>query len=395
MTAGGFFSQYIDTYGTSNWKFKTHDTNVSMIKNHILPAFGGTRLKDVSPIMVENYFAELREKPTHQNNKYRKPGPPLSAKTRRNVFDILYNAMEYAVYPMCLIPANPVPMSCRPHVDIKEKTIWTVDDFRQALEELPFSLLHLGIHFAYASSCREGEMLALTEDCINLTKGMVHINKTLQRVTVDALMKKRDKGEILRTFPHKEGSNSRLILTVPKTKKSIRDIFLPSPLMEEIESALFRNKMNKRHFGEYYQDHGLLFAQDLGQPTSINLMSDWLESFIKNSAYDYPIVPFKNIRTASLTEKLVLSKGDVKAVQGDSGHSSAKTLVDWYAQIQEQNRQALTDRFRDFFYGEKEQLDNINSAPPDVVVSSVLENPALRQAVVSALFAQLAPDAEK
>ena len=46
----------------------------------------------------------------------------------------------------------------------------------------------------------------------------------------------------------------------------------------------------------------------------------------------------------------MISGGDVKAVQGTTGHASANLLVNTYAHIQQDSRKKLGKKFEEGFY---------------------------------------------
>ena len=53
---------------------------------------------------------------------------------------------------------------------------------------------------------------------------------------------------------------------------------------------------------------------------------------------DLPKVVFHSLRHSSITYKLKLNGGDIKAVQGDSGHSQAQMVTDQYSHIIDEDR---------------------------------------------------------
>ena len=63
-----------------------------------------------------------------------------------------------------------------------------------------------------------------------------------------------------------------------------------------------------------------------------------------------PKVTFHSLRHSSITYKLVLTGGDIKAVQGDSGHSQADMITEIYGHILDANRRKTTERFEEEFY---------------------------------------------
>ena len=65
---------------------------------------------------------------------------------------------------------------------------------------------------------------------------------------------------------------------------------------------------------------------------------------------EFPHIVFHGLRHSSATYQLMISGGDVKAVQGTTGHASANLLVNTYAHIQQDSRKKLGKRFEEGFY---------------------------------------------
>ncbi len=56
------------------------------------------------------------------------------------------------------------------------------------------------------------------------------------------------------------------------------------------------------------------------------------------------------------TYQLMISGGDIKAVQGTTGHASADMLVNTYAHIQQSSRVELGKKFESGFYAKPDTL---------------------------------------
>lgn len=63
-----------------------------------------------------------------------------------------------------------------------------------------------------------------------------------------------------------------------------------------------------------------------------------------------PKVVFHSLRHSSITYKLKLNGGDMKSVQGDSGHARVKMVADVYSQIIDEDRRLNAQRFEEAFY---------------------------------------------
>ena len=66
--------------------------------------------------------------------------------------------------------------------------------------------------------------------------------------------------------------------------------------------------------------------------------------------HDLPKVVFHSLRHSSITYKLKLNGGDIKAVQGDSGHSQTSMVTDVYSHILDDDRRMNAQLFEDAFY---------------------------------------------
>ena len=68
---------------------------------------------------------------------------------------------------------------------------------------------------------------------------------------------------------------------------------------------------------------------------------------------DLPPVVFHSLRHSSITYKLKLTGGDIKAVQGDSGHAQAAMVTDQYSHILDENRRTNAELIEKAFYAGK------------------------------------------
>ena len=69
-----------------------------------------------------------------------------------------------------------------------------------------------------------------------------------------------------------------------------------------------------------------------------------------------PDVVFHSLRHTSVTYKLKLSGGDIKAVQGNSGHAQADMVTEVYGHILDEDRRKNAELMENAFYN-KENLN--------------------------------------
>ena len=105
----------------------------------------------------------------------------------------------------------------------------------------------------------------------------------------------------------------------------------------------------KELLGDEYRDYDLVFASTQGTPTEANFIDRAFSKLIADN--HLPKVVFHSLRHTSTTYKLKLSGGDIKAVQGDTGHAQATMVTERYAHILDDDRRVNATRFQKEFYG--------------------------------------------
>ena len=171
----------------------------------------------------------------------------------------------------------------------------------------------------------------------------------MQRVRKEAL-NQVDDGCIIKVFPDKlEHSTTSLILKSTKTASSCRTIFMTSALKEELKKWLNQLAADERKDPARYHDSGMLFRLPNGLAVEPVLIR---KKFLKwqDAHPEFPRIVFHGLRHSSATYQLMISGGDVKAVQGTTGHATADMLVNAYAHIQQSSRVELGKKHEEGFY---------------------------------------------
>ena len=101
------------------------------------------------------------------------------------------------------------------------------------------------------------------------------------------------------------------VLKSPKTDSSIRTIFLPKTVAEMLVEFKAEQDMTKEALGAEYTDYNLVVAGPLGMPTEQSTINGALKRLIEKN--NLPKVVFHSFRHSSITYKLKLNGGDIKA----------------------------------------------------------------------------------
>ena len=177
------------------------------------------------------------------------------------------------------------------------------------------------------------------------------IDHYLEKESLNAL----DGKDVLLVFPtnHKKNSTVRILKT-PKTESSVRKIFLPKSVANMLVDWKAEQDEMKEILGDEYMDYNLVMASTFGLPLGDGAIRGPLKKLIED--YNLPPVVFHSFRHSSVTYKLKLNGGDIKAVQGDSGHAQVNMVTDVYSHILDDDRRKNAELFEEAFY-EKKNLD--------------------------------------
>lgn len=360
-TVQELLEEYTSIYGVNNWALSTYSSKRGLMRNYIYPLIGDMKLDEINPRVMDRYFQSLLSVKTKIVNNRTPKNEYLTVHTVREIHKLLRNAFNQAV-KWEMMSRNPVANATLPKEEHEKREIWTAETLMKALEVCDDENLALAINLAFSCSLRMGEMLGLTWDCIDISEkslkensASVFINKELQRVNRDT-MEKLDSKDVIFTFPKVlMNTSTALVLKTPKTKTSVRKVFLPNTVAQMLVKRKEQIEELKELFGDEYLDYNLVFANSSGRPMEGQVITRALKQLIRDN--NLPDVVFHSFRHASITYKLKWNGGDMKSVQGDSGHARMDMVADVYSHIIDEDRRFNAQRFDEQFYHAKALKD--------------------------------------
>ena len=356
-TVAELLEKYCSIYGVANWAMSTYNSRKGLIYNYIIPLIGDYKLTDITPLMMDNFYQSLSRVKSKTTNNRKAKTPYLTAHTIREIHKLLRSAFGQAV-KWELIQKNPVLNATLPKHESQKREIWTAETLLKALELCDDDILSLAINLAFSCSLRMGELLGLTWDCVEISESriaendaFIYVNKELQRVNKDT-MELLDKKDVVRVFPHILcNQNTSLVLKAPKTKTSVRKIFLPKTVALMLLERKRQIEDMQDLYGDEYIDYNLVFCHSSGRPMEAQVVNRALKKLITDN--NLPPVVFHSFRHASITYKLKWNGGDMKSVQGDSGHARMDMVADVYSHIIDEDRRFNAQKFDEQFYNTK------------------------------------------
>jgi integrase len=170
---------------------------------------------------------------------------------------------------------------------------------------------------------REGEVLGLMWDCVDLNKGTITVNKQLQKV---------------------RGSNGEYTLAPTKNSKG-RTISL-APSVTNILHKIKREQLEKRlRYGECWADSGFVFTDEMGE--HLKHQTVYLDFKKVVESIGSPGTRFHDLRH-SYAVAAIKSGDDIKTVQENLGHATAAFTLDVYGHVTEKMKQDSAARMEQF-----------------------------------------------
>lgn len=356
-TVADLLEEYCSVYGVSNWAMSTYNSKKGLMYNYIIPLIGDVKLDDISPRLMDKFYQSLLSVKAKIVNNKKPKSEFLTAHTVREIHKFLRSAFNQAV-KWELMSRNPVLNANLPKEEHEKREIWTAETLLHALEVCDDDILSLAINLAFSCSLRMGELLGLTWDCIDITEksieennASIFVNKELQRVNKDAL-EALDNKDIIKIFPRTlSNTHTNLVLKSPKTKTSVRKIFLPNTVARMLVERKKQIDEMIELFGDEYTNNNLVFCHSSGRPMEGQVINRGLKKLIKD--HNLPDIVFHSFRHASITYKLKWNGGDMKSVQGDSGHARMDMVADVYSHIIDEDRRFNAQKFEEQFYNAK------------------------------------------
>lgn len=293
-------------------KESTFGTYSVAIENHILPYYGERFLNEISHDDNQEFILFLSKKKRKNGVGY------LSTKAVKDIMTLWLGILRKAERKGYVTLGNvryQYPASSAVPVSQKENLLTLQEEFEiiNCLKKQK-SLKSLGVILALATGMRIGEICALRWECIDIPRGLIHVNKTLQRI-----------------YTKENGTGkSKVIVTSPKSFKSDRYIPLPEKYLNII----------KKHQAapEVY----LLTGKEdkFIEPRTLRAYYDRL---MENNGTRY--VTFHGLRHTFAT-RLVESGCDYKTISELLGHADINTTFRTYIHSDIDKKRKFVEKVR-------------------------------------------------
>ena len=245
QTFGYYIEQWYTKYGSVVIRDSTKMNYLGYIKHIQRHRIRDIQLKRLTTDDLQDFIVFLEKSGQLDTDE------PLSAKTLRNIFNMIHKALNHAVGRQ-LIYHNPADYVVLPKViqpDIRTLTEEEIKQFIAAMDNDSFQIALILMLFC---GLRLGECCALTHDDVRCENGEYYlvISKSLSRVT---------------NFGAMEGEPKTVLkISETKTIKGTRQIPLLPEVAEKVLAYIQRQKEQAARSYGMYEDNPYLVANELG-----------------------------------------------------------------------------------------------------------------------------------
>jgi integrase len=293
LTMGEYLDRWLKSAVHGSVRQSTYDRYEIAVRVHIRPALGRIKLSRLSPSHLAGFY---------QHRLAAGFAPASVNKLHVTLHKALGQAVKWNMIPRNICesvnPPRPAP---------EEMRTLCAEETRRLLEAARGDRLEALYVLAVHTGMRQGELLGLKWQDVDLKAGTVQVRRTLTK------------------------SGTSLLLGEPKTAKGRRKIKLTAEATAALRVHRKRQLEGSVQRAGLWKDHGLVFASESGtliNPTNLRMRS--FASLLKRAGL--PKIRFHDLRHTCAT--LLLGRGvHAKFVQELLGHANITITLDTYSHV--------------------------------------------------------------
>lgn len=246
LTLSDWLYHWLDEIIVSNRAETTLYAYRKIIENHLVPALGNIPVQKLTPLDLQHYYTMLIRDKGLSPNTVRRHHDLLSAS--------LHMAVRQEVLPRCpterVEPPRFIPPEIAYYTPAELKTLYTL---------VEGTWLELIVKLAGYLGLRRGEICGLRWTSVDFSQRKIHICQT------------------------RSVAGATIVEKEPKTKASIRALYLTDELYSLLEQEQARQTANRLALGSRWIDSGLVAVDERGNPHSPNVISLSFTRFVRRN----------------------------------------------------------------------------------------------------------------
>jgi integrase len=281
----------------------TYASYRSYTQNHLIPGLGAIKLHDLNAAHINRLLRE-------------KEAAGLASRTCAYMRAILRKALNEAIN-LDLVQANAASRSRAPVQQTKQVIPLTADQVRHFLTFTRDDWYGPLFHVAIGTGLRQGELLGLRREDVDLDNAVLRVRFALQRI------------------------NGKPTFVEPKTQRSRRTLALDPLTVDALRRQEDRQLEARRAAGERWQEWNLVFTSTVGTPLNPSNVTHALQRLLEKAGL--PRQRFHDLRHCAAS--LLLAEGaDLRTIMDVLGHSQISLTANLYTHLSEELRRDAAER---------------------------------------------------
>lgn len=313
--------RWMEEYGKVRLSPTTYNRYVEYLKR-INQAIGHIKLKDLKPLHLNSFYANLAEPGVNHHYKKGADGKPvgnrrLSPKTiqdhHRVISAILNTAIKWELIDRNVASGATPPKPPAKDIEYLDET--QAKQLIQLLADEPIKYRTMIILLIY-TGLRRGELNGLEWKDVDLTARTL----TVARSSV---------------------YSGQTYTKDPKTRSGKRKLTLSNTACRLLLEYKAWQDERKQELGDQWQEHDRLFTKWNGEPIHPQTISDWFRKFL-NKHPELPRVRLHSLRHSNAT--MMIAEGvDIRTVSNRLGHAQTSTTLNIYSHALQSRDAAAAD----------------------------------------------------
>ncbi|MBQ7811654.1 MAG: site-specific integrase [Bacteroidales bacterium] len=256
-----------------------------ILTNHLVPAFGG--MTDVREESVQEFVLGKLES-------------GRSSKTVKDMLIVLKMVMKFAAKHEYM-PYRQIEVRFPTERERSELPVFSRADQKRVMKYLTenFSFRNLGVYICLSAGLRIGEVCALRWEDLDVARGVIVVDKTLQRIY----------------FVEEKVRHTEVVIDTPKSANSMREIPMTKELLRILKPL--RRIVNPAFF----------VLTNCAKPTEPRTYRNYYKKLMKEMGM--PPLKFHGLRHSFAT-RCIEGRCDYKTVSVILGHSNISTTLNLY-----------------------------------------------------------------
>ena len=180
-TVGTWMDTWFENVAKVKVRPSSHQTYKGYIGNHIKPNIGNIPLEKLTTMDLQKFYRKLLTQGRVERIESKEQPKGLSAKTVRNINQVISSAMDFAVAQK-IISENPCKAVTLPKLEHKEMQTIPAEQLQTFLQEAKATGVYEMYYIELATGLRRGELLGLKWTDIDWKNGIIKVRRQVARV---------------------------------------------------------------------------------------------------------------------------------------------------------------------------------------------------------------------